>query len=62
MRGLSMGELTVLEEEPLEKIAEEGQLMAYMHEGFWQCMDTIRDKEYLESLWKSNRAPWKKDK
>ncbi len=53
-------ELTVLEREPLETAAKKGELMAYKHDGFWQCMDTIRDKEYLNDLWSSNKAPWKK--
>ncbi len=48
-----------LEREGLEKIAEQGELMAYRHDGFWQCMDTQRDKYYLESLWQSGGAPWK---
>ncbi len=48
---------TVLEKKPLEKAAEIGELMAFKHEGFWQCMDTKRDKDYLESLWKINK-PW----
>lgn len=47
------------ERDPLEKLASEGQLMAYKHGGFWQCMDTIRDVQYLESLWASGDAPWK---
>ena len=50
---------TVLEEEPLERAAEEGQLKAYIHDGFWQCMDTMRDKNVLEDLWRSGQAPWK---
>ena len=50
---------TVLEREPLEKLAEEGQLMSYMHKGFWQCMDTKREKDKLEALWNSGNAPWK---
>ena len=50
---------TVLERTPLERIASEGRLRAYRHEGFWQCMDTLREKEMLESLWKSGKAPWK---
>jgi glucose-1-phosphate cytidylyltransferase len=50
---------TTFEREPLETIAEENQLMAYKHEGFWQCMDTMRDKEKLESMWLSGKAPWK---
>lgn len=51
------GDSTMLEREPLEKISEMGELMAFRHEGFWQCMDTKRDHELLESLWKSG-APW----
>ena len=47
------------ENEPLEKIAHEGQLSAHRHEGFWQPMDTLRDKESLESLWQGGAAPWK---
>jgi glucose-1-phosphate cytidylyltransferase len=50
---------TVLENEPLEQLAANGQLMSYKHEGFWQPMDTMRDKNLLESLWKSNKAPWR---
>lgn len=57
---LISGDETVLEREPLEQTANEGKLGAYMHEGFWQCMDTLRDKTYLEQLWSSGRAPWKK--
>lgn len=53
------GDDNVLERYPLEKLAEEQQLMAYRHEGFWQCMDTMRDKELLEKLWASGNAPWK---
>jgi glucose-1-phosphate cytidylyltransferase len=49
---------TVLEQSPLEKAAALGQLMAYKHEGFWQCMDTKRDKDMLESLWETGKAPW----
>jgi len=49
---------TLLEHEPLERTATMNQLMAYKHEGFWQCMDTKRDHDYLESLWLSNNAPW----
>ena len=51
---------TVLEREPLEKLAEDGQLMSYMHRGFWQCMDNAREKETLEKLLAAGRAPWKK--
>jgi glucose-1-phosphate cytidylyltransferase len=47
------------EHEPLERLAEDGQLMAYRHEGFWQCMDTLRDKRLLQGLWKEGEAPWK---
>jgi len=50
---------TVWENEPLEKLAESEQLSAYKHSGFWQSMDTLRDKNYLENLWKSGKAPWK---
>lgn len=50
---------TTFEKEPLEKIADNGQLMAYKHNGFWQCMDTLRDKIKLEKLWDENKAPWK---
>ncbi len=53
------GDETVWEREPLEKLAEDGQLMAYRHTSFWQCMDTLREKYLLESLWKSGKAPWK---
>lgn len=50
---------TILERAPLETIAHEGQLNAYKHRGFWQCMDTLRDKQLLEGLWESGKAPWK---
>ncbi len=50
---------TVLEKAPLENAAKDGELMAYRHEGFWQCMDTVREKEALEKLWASGEAPWK---
>lgn len=53
------GDDTVLEREPLERLASEGQLMSYTHRGFWQCMDNTREKEMLEKLWESGRAPWK---
>ena len=53
------GDKTVLEKEPLEAIAREGSLMAYKHDGFWQCMDTLREKQELEAMWESGRAPWK---
>lgn len=50
---------TVWEAEPLQRLAKEGQLMAYRHEGFWQPMDTIREKRLLQELWDSGKAPWK---
>lgn len=50
---------TVFEKEPLQRLAAEGQLMGYKHNGFWQCMDTAREKEKLEKLWASGKAPWK---
>ena len=43
----------------MERLAADGQLMAYRHEWFWQCMDTLRDRVLLESLWSTGRAPWK---
>jgi glucose-1-phosphate cytidylyltransferase len=53
------GDSTVLEEEPLEQAASMGELKAYLHDGFWQCMDTIRDRNVLEELWQTDKAPWK---
>ncbi len=53
------GDNTVFEEYPLEEAARRGELNAYRHHGFWQCMDTLREKQKLESLWASGRAPWK---
>ena len=53
------GDHTVLEEEPLEQAASNGELIAYKHNGFWQCMDTRRDKDLLEKLWSIDQAPWK---
>lgn len=53
------GDHTVWEQEPLMKLAHGGELMAYEHHGFWQPMDTLRDKHMLEELWSSGRAPWK---
>ena len=50
---------TILEQSPLERASQMGELMSFQHNGFWQCMDTKRDRDYLESLWKSNDAPWK---
>lgn len=53
------GDDTVWERAPLETLAEQGQLAAFQHDGFWQPMDTLRDKIYLEELWAGNKAPWK---
>jgi glucose-1-phosphate cytidylyltransferase len=53
------GDDSILERAPLERLAADGQLMAYQHTGFWQPMDTLREKELLESLWASGQAPWK---
>ncbi len=53
------GDTTPWEREPLERLAKDGQLMAYRHESFWQCMDTLRDKQHLQALWDSGEAPWK---
>ncbi len=51
---------TVLEQSPLETLARDGQLMAYQHAGYWQCMDTIRERDALQALWESGSAPWMK--
>jgi glucose-1-phosphate cytidylyltransferase len=53
------GDSTVWEREPMERLAEEGELSVYFHNGFWQPMDTLRDKLHLEGLWQSGKAPWK---
>ena len=53
------GDATVFEKEPLETIANMEQLIAYRHDGFWQCMDTKREKDKLEELWNMGKAPWK---
>ncbi|OPY32664.1 MAG: UTP--glucose-1-phosphate uridylyltransferase AglF [Methanomassiliicoccales archaeon PtaU1.Bin124] len=53
------GDSTIWERKPLETLAQEGQLSAYRHDGFWAPMDTLRDKNYLEGLWTKNQAPWK---
>ena len=53
------GDSTVFEQEPLRRLAAEGQLKAYKHNGYWQCMDTKREMEKLEELWASGKAPWK---
>lgn len=52
------GDATVFEKEPLEGLARDGQLVAHRHRGFWQAMDTLRDKNHLEALWQSGNAPW----
>ena len=54
------GDQTILESEPLECVAQMGELMAFQHEGFWQCMDTKRDRDMLEELWDSSNPPWSK--
>jgi glucose-1-phosphate cytidylyltransferase len=53
------GDDTQWEKEPMERLARDGQLMAYKHSSFWQCMDTLRDKKLLEALWERGNAPWK---
>jgi len=53
------GDDAIWERDPLEQLAHDGQLMAYCHEGFWQPMDTLREKQMLEEIWQSGRAPWK---
>lgn len=53
------GDTTIFEREPLERLCRDGQLMAYRHEGFWQPMDTLREKQLLEDLWQHGDAPWK---
>lgn len=54
------GDHTIWERDPMERLAAEGQMSAYLHHGFWQPMDTLRDKNHLEELWTSGKAPWKK--
>jgi len=53
------GDSTIWERDPMERLARDGQLTAYLHAGFWQPMDTLRDKNHLEELWRSGNAPWK---
>lgn len=53
------GDDCIFEQEPLSRLAQEGQLMSYQHRGFWQCMDTLREKIMLDTLWDSGNAPWK---
>ena len=50
---------TVFEKYPLERLAQEGNLKAYRHDGYWQCMDTKREKDRLDELWSNGKAPWK---
>ncbi len=57
--GYIKGDSIMLEKEPLVNLSKDGQLMAYRHEGFWQCMDTKREMEKLEEMWSNNEAPWK---
>lgn len=54
------GDHTQFEREPLHRLAQDNQLMAYRHEGFWHCMDTLRDKKSLDRIWQSGNAPWKR--
>ena len=53
------GDTTVFEKEPLETLANQGELYTYKHKSFWQCMDTLRDRNYLDELWSDEKAPWK---
>ncbi len=53
------GDTTVFEKEPMNGLVSKGELMGYIHKGFWQCMDTVREKQKLEELWASGKAPWK---
>ena len=57
--NLIEGDTTVFEKGPLTKLVEQGELVGYVHKGYWQCMDTLREKQQLESLWESGKAPWK---
>lgn len=57
--ALIKDDATIWEQQPLERLAKDGQIAAYQHQGFWQPMDTLRDKNYLEELWASGNAPWK---
>ncbi len=53
------GDKTIFEKDPLEALARDGELMSYQHKGFWQCMDTKREKDMLEKMWEQGNAPWK---
>ncbi len=59
LRYIAPSDDCVLENEPMEKATADGQLMVYRHAGFWQCMDTYRDREFLEGLWQDGRSPWR---
>lgn len=59
MFDLIEGDATVFEKEPMSALVEKKQLMSYTHKGYWQCMDTLREKQQLENLWESGKAPWK---
>ena len=59
MLDLIDNDATTWEQKPLMTLAESGELMAYKYDGFWQPMDTLRDKVHLEELWQSGKAPWK---
>ena len=54
------GDSTIFEKTPLETLAQQGELMSYIHEGFWQCMDNVRERDMLEQLLRAGKAPWKK--
>jgi glucose-1-phosphate cytidylyltransferase len=54
-----VGDETVWERDPIEQLAHDGQLHGYRHYGFWSCMDTLKEKNMLEELWASGKAPWK---
>ena len=60
MELIPNGDDTIWEQEPLMKLAEQGELMAFKHTGFWQPMDTLHDKNTLEKMWANGTAPWKK--
>jgi glucose-1-phosphate cytidylyltransferase len=57
--NLLKADTAILEIDALEALAKAGELNAYRHAGFWQCMDTVRDKTHLEIMWIQNKAPWK---
>ncbi|MBF0385194.1 MAG: glucose-1-phosphate cytidylyltransferase, partial [Candidatus Omnitrophica bacterium] len=59
LKYITKGDSALWEDEPLEQLAKKKQLQGYKHQGFWKCMDTLRDKKILEELWKSGKAPWK---